>query len=413
MSTQISAAPAAIAGPTGHVHGYIGTRRARHCWGCSGAAHHRRRTGRRQHPDPRPAAGITAPVVAAVSVTAWSSRRCCCGAGRGHAVRLALARLAGADGRADERTMVTTTWFWLVLLLWCRCSAATLFPPRAVGTPARRLDPYVVGPVENPEHLVGQRERSGPPPPHRTARRSKSGGPVRDHAGGQQRHREDHPLLRLCMLPGLVLLLWAARGSPQGRCQRRHRAVDLRTQPAGDHPPGMGGVRNEMPGGPHDGRDRTHALPASAPGIALVATAVAVKLIRIFRSWSGYDAAVARFVTPAHADRPGVPDRRRGVRGDLHRGVRRVVLAGRCGPGRLTALAGSVKIVNWLTILTAVANMTNAIGGTVLPVNFYAVLDVTRTIGVGGDAEPAAAVVAASGTPTGRGAGRDPPGRWR
>lgn len=42
-----------------------------------------------------------------------------------------------------------------------------------------------------------------------------------------------------------------------------------------------------------------------------------------------------------------------------------------------------MKIINWLTIPTAVANITNAVGGLFFPVNFYAVLDVTRMIGVG------------------------------
>jgi alpha-1,6-mannosyltransferase len=52
------------------------------------------------------------------------------------------------------------------------------------------------------------------------------------------------------------------------------------------------------------------------------------------------------------------------------------------GLGWLTALAGSVKIINWLTIPTATANLINAVGGLVFPVNFYAVLEVTRIIGI-------------------------------
>jgi alpha-1,6-mannosyltransferase len=52
------------------------------------------------------------------------------------------------------------------------------------------------------------------------------------------------------------------------------------------------------------------------------------------------------------------------------------------GLGWLTALAGSVKIVNWLTIPTAIANLANAVVGLFIPVNFYAVLDVTRIIGI-------------------------------
>jgi len=53
------------------------------------------------------------------------------------------------------------------------------------------------------------------------------------------------------------------------------------------------------------------------------------------------------------------------------------------GLGWLTALAGSVKIVNWLTVPTATANLVNAIGGLFFPVNFYAVLELTRIIGIG------------------------------
>ena len=52
------------------------------------------------------------------------------------------------------------------------------------------------------------------------------------------------------------------------------------------------------------------------------------------------------------------------------------------GLGWLTALAGSVKIINWLTVPTAVANLVNVFGSLVLPVNFYAVLEVARIVGI-------------------------------
>jgi alpha-1,6-mannosyltransferase len=52
------------------------------------------------------------------------------------------------------------------------------------------------------------------------------------------------------------------------------------------------------------------------------------------------------------------------------------------GLGWLTALAGSVKIINWLTVPTAVANLVNVFGGLFLPVNFYAVLDIARIVGI-------------------------------
>jgi alpha-1,6-mannosyltransferase len=44
------------------------------------------------------------------------------------------------------------------------------------------------------------------------------------------------------------------------------------------------------------------------------------------------------------------------------------------GLGWLTALAGSVKIINWLTVPTAIANVANAVGGLFFPVSFYAVI---------------------------------------
>jgi alpha-1,6-mannosyltransferase len=52
------------------------------------------------------------------------------------------------------------------------------------------------------------------------------------------------------------------------------------------------------------------------------------------------------------------------------------------GLGWLTALAGSVKIINWLTVPTAAANLINVFGSLLFPVNFYAVLDVSRIIGI-------------------------------
>jgi alpha-1,6-mannosyltransferase len=57
------------------------------------------------------------------------------------------------------------------------------------------------------------------------------------------------------------------------------------------------------------------------------------------------------------------------------------LLAG-VGLGWLTALAGSVKIINWLTVPTAAANLVNVFGGLLFPVNFYAVLDVARIVGI-------------------------------
>jgi alpha-1,6-mannosyltransferase len=52
------------------------------------------------------------------------------------------------------------------------------------------------------------------------------------------------------------------------------------------------------------------------------------------------------------------------------------------GLGWLTALAGSVKIINWLSIPTATANLVHAVGGMFFSVNFYGVLQATRAVGI-------------------------------
>ncbi|MDO0550439.1 polyprenol phosphomannose-dependent alpha 1,6 mannosyltransferase MptB, partial [Escherichia coli] len=52
------------------------------------------------------------------------------------------------------------------------------------------------------------------------------------------------------------------------------------------------------------------------------------------------------------------------------------------GLGWLTALAGSVKIINWLTVPTAAANLIHAIGSGFFPVSFYPILRVTRLVGI-------------------------------
>jgi alpha-1,6-mannosyltransferase len=53
------------------------------------------------------------------------------------------------------------------------------------------------------------------------------------------------------------------------------------------------------------------------------------------------------------------------------------------GLGWLTALAGSVKIINWLTVPTAAANLINVVGGLFVGVQFYSVLEMTRLVGIG------------------------------
>jgi len=52
------------------------------------------------------------------------------------------------------------------------------------------------------------------------------------------------------------------------------------------------------------------------------------------------------------------------------------------GLGWLTALAGSVKIINWLTVPTAAANLIHVLGSVFFAVKFYTVLRINRLIGI-------------------------------
>jgi alpha-1,6-mannosyltransferase len=192
-------------------------------------------------------------------------------------------------------------------------------------------------------------------------------------------------LLRLCMLPGLALLIWAA--------PRVARHV------GGSGPAAlficvlnplviihlMGGVHNEMlmvglmVAGVALTLDRHHLA-----GITVVAVAAAVKVtagialpflvwvwMRQLRDRRGYRAPWA-FVAAAVASALIVV----AVFAVLS------TLAG-VGLGWLTALlAGNVKIINWLTVPTATANLVHAVGSLFFHVNFYAVLHVTRITGV-------------------------------
>ena len=82
------------------------------------------------------------------------------------------------------------------------------------------------------------------------------------------------------------------------------------------------------------------------------------------------------------------------------------------GLGWLTALAGSVKIINWLTVPTAAANVIHALGSGFFPVNFYATLRVTRYIGIADHRGVTAAVVVAVPARRPGRADRDRRGRW-
>lgn len=291
------------------------------------------------------------------------------------------------DGTATESALVTTTGFWLVpLLLSVPVFSRDTYSYLAQGALLRDgFDPYAVGPVENPNLLLDDVS------PIWSATTAPYGPAFILVAKLVTMLVGDHVvvgtmLLRLCMLPGLMLLIWAAP-----RTARHIRG----TGPAAlwvcvlnplviIHL--MGGVHNEMlMVGVMTAGIALTLQGRHAAGAAVVALAVAVK------ATAGIALPFLVWVWLRHLQD------RRGYR-PLHAFAAAAAasvlilvavftalsaLAG-VDLGWLTALlAGNVKIINWLTVPTAAANVVHAIAGLFLPVNFYAVLHVTRILGIG------------------------------
>ncbi|OBJ46314.1 DUF2029 domain-containing protein [Mycolicibacterium mucogenicum] len=297
---------------------------------------------------------------------------------------LALGRRV-VDRTATDYTMIATTGFWLApLLLSVPVFSRDTYSYLAQGALLRDgLDPYLVGPVDNPNSLL---DNVSPIWTTTTA----PYGPafilvakfvtmiVGDHVV------EGTMLLRLCMLPGLVMLIWAAPRVARHVGANSAAALWICVLNPLVIIHLMGGVHNEM---------LMVGLMMAAialtferhpiAGVSLIALAVAVKataglalpfMVWVWmrqlrerhpwgqvRAWLAATAASGVIFTVVFAV---------------------VTVAAGVGLGWLTALAGSVKIVNWLTIPTAVANLIHAIGGLFTTVSFYAVLDVTRIIGI-------------------------------
>jgi alpha-1,6-mannosyltransferase len=286
---------------------------------------------------------------------------------------------------ASEYTMVATTGFWLApLLLSVPVFSRDTYSYLAQGALLRDgLDPYAVGPIENPNPLLDNVSpiwtiTTAPYGPAFIMIARLVTTLVGNHviAGTM--------LLRLCMLPGLALLIWA---TPR---LARHLSADV--------PIAlwicvlnplviihlMGGVHNEMlmvglmTAGIALTFERHHVA-----GITLVAVAVAVKatagIALPFLVW-----VWMRHLRERRGYRPLPAFAAAGGASVLIFVAVFAVLSGAAGVGLgwLTALAGSVKIINWLTIPTAAANLIHAVGGLFFPVNFYAVLQVTRLIGI-------------------------------
>jgi alpha-1,6-mannosyltransferase len=289
------------------------------------------------------------------------------------------------DRTATEYTMIATTGFWLApLLLSVPVFSRDTYSYLAQGALLRDgFDPYAVGPIDNPNSLL---DNVSPIWTTTTA----PYGPAfilvakfvtmlvgDDVVAGTM-------LLRLCMLPGLALLIWAA---PR---VARHVGADgaaalwicVLNPLVIIHL--MGGVHNEML--MVGLMMAAIALTFSGRhlwGVTLIAVAVAVKATaglalpfmvwvwtRDLRDRRGYSPVKAFAVATAASAL-------------VFLAVFAVLsLVAGVGIGWLTALAGSVKIINWLTVPTAAANVINVFGGLVLPVNFYAVLDVARIVGI-------------------------------
>ncbi len=290
------------------------------------------------------------------------------------------------EGRATENQMVATAGFWLApLLLSVPVFSRDTYSYLAQGALLRDgLDPYAVGPVENPNILLDNVS------PIWTTTTAPYGPAFILVAKFVTMLVGDNVVagtmvLRLCMLPGLALLIWAApriarhvgtNGAAALWICALNPLVIIHL---------MGGVHNEMlmvglmMAGialTMDGRP--------VPGVALVAVGVAVKVT------AGLALPFLVWVWVRQ-----LRERRQmgSVTAFVMAAVGCVVIfvavfvvlsaAAGVGLGWLTALAGSVKIVNWLTVPTAAANLINVVGGLFAGVQFYAVLEMTRLVGIG------------------------------
>ncbi|BBY20023.1 alpha-(1-_6)-mannopyranosyltransferase A [Mycobacterium stomatepiae] len=288
-------------------------------------------------------------------------------------------------GETTEFMMRATTGFWLApLLASVPVFSRDTYSYLAQGALLRDgFDPYAVGPVANPNVLL---DNVSPIWTITTA----PYGPVfiliaklvTVAAGNHV--IAGTMLLRLCMLPGLALLIWAAPRLAHhiGTSGATALWICVLNPLVLIHL--MGGVHNEMlmvglmTAGIALTFARRHGL-----GITLVTVAVAVKAtaalslpflvwvwMRHLRDRRGYRPLRAFAAATAMGLLIFV-----AVFGVLS------VAAG-VGLGWLTALAGSVKIINWLTVPTAAANVIHFLINGIVPVNFYATLRITRLIGI-------------------------------
>jgi alpha-1,6-mannosyltransferase len=284
-------------------------------------------------------------------------------------------------GDASDYVMVASAAFWLTpLLLSVPLFSRDTYSYLAQGALLRDgLDPYAVGPIDNPNPLLDNVS------PIWTITTAPYGPAFIMIARLVTMLVGNHVivgtmLLRLCMLPGLALLIWATP-----RIARHVGAnVPIALWICVLNPLViihlMGGVHNEM---------LMVGLMAAGialtfdrrpiPGIAVVAVGMAVKatagLALPFLVW-----VWMRHLRDRRGYRPLQAFSAAAGASVLIVVAVFAVLSGVAGVGLgwLTALAGSVKIINWLSIPTATANLLHAIIG----LNFYATLQVTRAVGI-------------------------------
>lgn len=297
-------------------------------------------------------------------------------------LRLGRQCLAGA---ASEFTMRATTAFWLApLLLSVPVFSRDTYSYLAQGALLRDgLDPYAVGPVGNPNSLLDDVS------PIWTITTAPYGPAFiliaklvtmivgNNVVAGTM-------LLRLCMLPGLALLIWAAPRLAHHLGTDGAKALWICVLNPLVLIHLMGGVHNEMlmvglmAAGIALTLQRHHVA-----GITLLTIAIAVKatagLALPFLCWV--------WMRHLREDR-GWRTVRAFLAAVLASSVICVVgfavlsLVAGVGLGWLTALAGSVKIINWLTIPTAAANLIHAFTSGLFAVDFYTLLRITRLIGI-------------------------------
>ncbi len=288
-------------------------------------------------------------------------------------------------GETSEFMMRATTGFWLApLLLSVPVFSRDTYSYLAQGALLRDgFDPYAVGPVANPNTLLDNVSpiwtiTTAPYGPAFILIAKLVTIVVGNHV------IVGTMLLRLCMLPGLALLIWATTRLAHHLGSSGSIALWICVLNPLVLIHLMGGVHNEMlmvglmTAGIALTFEGRHTL-----GITLVTVGIAVK------ATAGIALPFLVWVWARHLreQRGYRPFRAFVVATAMSLLVFTVVFAiltavAGVGLGWLTALAGSVKIINWLSLPTAAANAIHWVFNGFFAVDFYSTLRITRYIGI-------------------------------